>query len=162
MKNPDWCSAPEAQWLCPSAYNMKDCEVCIYSNKEQTMLKEGYIRKFETGATRDTAKNKLDYEGFLSPLVLQRFAEYMDQHRIQSDGTLRDSDNWQKGIPLAEYMKSGFRHFIDWWLENRQYPSREGLENALCGVMFNAMGYLHEILKDKLLAQYETAEKKTL
>jgi hypothetical protein len=106
-------------------------------------------RVFETGAVRDTDLNKLDYEGFIHPLVLERFAEYMHKHRIQSDGKLRDSDNWQKGIPKDAYMKSGWRHFMDWWKEHRGVKSREGTEEALCAVIFNSMGYLFEILKEK-------------
>lgn len=107
------------------------------------------VRRFDTGATRDTDENKLDYEGFLSPLVLQRFAEYMHKNRHLKDGSLRDSDNWQRGIPLDAYMKSGFRHFMDWWREHRHLESREGVEEALCGLIFNAQGYLHELLKEK-------------
>ena len=107
------------------------------------------IRKFKTGATRDTDDNKLDFEGFLSPIVLERFAKYMDKHRKQSDGSLRDSDNWQKGIPQDAYIKSAWRHFHDWWMEYRGYKSREGLEDALCALIFNVMGYLYEHLKEK-------------
>src|SRR3972149_6479395 len=90
------------------------------------------IRTFSTGATRDTNQNKPDYEGFLSPLVIKRFGEYMSKHRVQSDGNLRDSDNWQKGIPKEEYMKSAWRHFMDWWLENRGFESRNGKRGFLC------------------------------
>ena len=108
---------------------------------------EAHVRQFETGATRDTDKNKLDYEGFLSPIVLRKYAEYLHKHRIQTDGSYRESDNWQRGIPLDTYMKSGFRHFMDWWLEHRGYGSREDIEDAICGLIFNAMGYLFEILK---------------
>lgn len=107
------------------------------------------IRKFETGATRDIDVGKLDYEGFLSPIVLQRYAEYMNKHRHQSDGNLRDSDNWQKGIPKETYMKSAWRHFMDLWFEHRGFNSRDGIEEALCALIFNVMGYLHEILKNK-------------
>lgn len=107
------------------------------------------IRKFETGATRDTDMDKLDYEGFLSPIVLQEFAKYMHKHRIQPDGKLRDSDNWQKGMPKNTYMKSAFRHFIDFWLEHRGYKSRDGIKDALCALIFNSMGYLFEILKEE-------------
>jgi len=107
------------------------------------------IRTFETGATRDTEEGKLDYEGFLSPIVLEKFAEYMNRHRKQSDAQLRDSDNWQKGIPIVTYMKSLFRHFMDLWKEHRGYRSRDGIEDALCGIIFNAMGYLFEILSDE-------------
>ena len=107
------------------------------------------MRRFETGATRNDDTAALDYEGFLSPLVLQRFAEYMHGHRLQADGQLRASDNWQKGIPRDSYMKSLWRHLMDVWLEHRGHRSREGLEDALCAVIFNAQGYLHELLKER-------------
>jgi len=107
------------------------------------------VRKFKTGATRNNEQNKLDFEGFLSPLALEEFARYMDFHRIQADGRVRESDNWQKGIPKDSYMKSGWRHFFDWWKEHRGLKSREGIKPALCGLMFNCMGYLHEILKEE-------------
>lgn len=104
-------------------------------------------RYFDTGATRDADQGKLDYEGFYSPLVMERYAEFMHKHRKQTDGKLRDADNWQKGIPLASYMKSGWRHFMDWFKEHRGIKTAEGLEEALCALIFNAQGYLHEILK---------------
>ena len=104
------------------------------------------VRKFETGATRDLDASKLDFEGFLSPLVLHRYAEYMHANRMTVEG-LRDSDNWQRGIPLAAYIKSGWRHFFDWWAAHRGESTREDIETALCAVIFNASGYLHEILK---------------
>lgn len=104
------------------------------------------VREFETGATRDTDDGKLDFEGFFSPLVLQRRAEYMHQHRIQADGELRESDNWQKGIPFEAYMKSAWRHFFAWWKRHRGLPANESLEDALCALMFNTEGYLHELL----------------
>lgn len=107
------------------------------------------MRHFPTGATRDTDDKKLDYEGFLSPLVIERFAVYMDKHRHQADGNIRASDNWQKGIPKEVYIKSGWRHFMDWWLAHRGHESREGIEEALCAVIFNAQGYLLEVLKDR-------------
>ena len=109
----------------------------------------GEVRKFETGATRDTDVGKYDYEGFYSPLVMERFAQYMNKHRKQSDGNLRDSDNWQKGIPLNAYMKSGYRHFFDWWKQHRGYKGQDTLEESLCALIFNAQGYLFELLKKK-------------
>jgi len=39
---------------------------------------------------------------------------------------------------------------MDWWKEHRGFPSREGIISALCGVIFNASGYLLEILKKDL------------
>lgn len=110
--------------------------------------KKPKIRQFDTGATRDVETDKLDYEGFLSPIVLERYAQYMHKHRLQPDGSMRDSDNWQKGIPKNVYMKSGSRHYMDWWKEHRGYKSRDGVEDALCALIFNAMGYLFETLKE--------------
>ncbi len=109
------------------------------------------IRIFSTGATRDIDTDKHDPEGFLSPLVINRFNEFMHKNRIQKDGSYRDSDNWQHGIPLSAYIKSGQRHNQDWWLHHRGYGdlAREDLETALCAIIFNASGYLFEILKGK-------------
>jgi hypothetical protein len=117
------------------------------------------MRKFESGATRDDDDGKLDYDGFNSPLVMRRFAEYMHKHRIQADGGLRESDNWQKGIPVVQYMKSMWRHFMDVWsihrmmichrrrnylgISLRRYANIQS-EN-LCALKFNVDGMLHEI-----------------
>lgn len=110
----------------------------------------GTQRSFETGATRDTAEGKLDFEGFLSPPVLRQYAKYMNMNRLQSDGTLRGSDNWQSGIPTDVYLKSGWRHFFEWWAEHRagNQCDVENMIASMCGLMFNVMGYMHEILKD--------------
>lgn len=106
-------------------------------------------RTFSTGATRNSDEGKLDYEGFLSPLVVERFAQYMHKHRFHEDGTVRDSDNWQKGIPKDAYMKSAWRHFMDWWKHHRGVQSDEDLEDSICALIFNAQGYLHELRKPK-------------
>ncbi len=108
------------------------------------------MREFKSGSIRDSDKNKIDFEGFLSPLVLKRYAEYMHKHRKQADGKLRDSDNWQRGIPKNVYMKSAWRHFFDWWTFHRGLEGRETLDEALCGLLFNVMGYIHEVEKEKL------------
>ncbi len=109
------------------------------------------MRTFNTGATRNNDDDKLDYEGFLSPRVLERYAQYLHKNRVQADGKLRDSDNWQKGIPTYAYMKSLWRHFMDVWkwhrLAVRDRP--EMMEEALCAVIFNASGYLFELLTTK-------------
>lgn len=115
------------------------------------------MRQFDTGATRNEAEHKHDYEGFLSPLVLRRFGAYMHSHQEQADGQLRPSDNWQKGMPLDAYMKSAWRHFMDWWELHRStddtIPDFDGepveIDDAICGLLFNLQGYLHEHLKIK-------------
>ncbi len=105
------------------------------------------FRTFDTGATRDTDNGKPDYEGFLSPTVLEAFGRYMHKNRLQKDGSMRDGDNWQKGIPQTAYMKSAWRHFMAWWMLHRGLKANESLEDALCALLFNVQGYLHEHFK---------------
>lgn len=112
------------------------------------MSDDGNVRTFETGATRDTEGNKLDFEGFLSPQVLVRFAEYMNKHRIRSDGSRRDSDDWQKGIPRDVYMKSMWRHFMDVWREHRSELDQELQLEALMALLFNVQGYALELMRE--------------
>lgn len=107
------------------------------------------MRVFDSGATRDVDNTKFDYEGFFSPLVFERFAQYLTKHRVQADGQVRASDNWQKGIPFDVYMKSAWRHFMDWWTQHRGNRGSEDIEESICAVIFNAQGYLHERLKEK-------------
>ena len=102
---------------------------------------------FKTGAIRDSKKDKLDYEGFYNPLVLEAFARYMHKSRFMESGDFRDSDNWQKGIPKESYIKSGLRHMMDWWKEHRGIKTKEGLLLSLLGLMFNVQGYILETLK---------------
>lgn len=103
------------------------------------------MRNFESGATRDDDNEKIDPEGFLSPLVLERYSQYMHMHRFQADGFVRASDNWQKGIPKEVYAKSLIRHVLEFWKLRR---SQQAVQDVLCAIMFNAMGYLFEELRD--------------
>lgn len=115
------------------------------------------IRKFDSGATRHDNADKLDYEGFLSPAVLREFARYMHEHRKQADGSLRASDNWQKGIPVKSYQESLIRHVLAAWALWRGCGVEKeligGVEReptlieCLMGIIFNAQGMTHELLK---------------
>ncbi len=126
-------------YIYPESSNRDESRMC----DEVGMSKK--IRAFATGATRDVDNDKLDYEGALSPIVLRRYCQYMKAQRLQADGSVRADDNWQKGIPKNEYMRSKLRHDMDLWIAHRS-----GLtdENAACAILFNTMGYLFEILKD--------------
>ena len=111
---------------------------------------------FSTGDTCNSDADKYDFERFLSPTVLERYGEYMHAHRRQPDGTLRDSDNWQRGIPLAKYVKSLIRHTFDLWrarrgasVIDRDTGQPVDIDDLCCAVMFNAMGFLHERLKSR-------------
>ena len=110
------------------------------------------IRTFATGATRSPDAERDDPEGYLSPLAIQRYCAYLTKHRVQTDGAVRASDNWQLGIPLAAYMKGMWRHFLHLWLRHRGWPVTDpkagaDIEEDLCAILFNAQGMLHELLK---------------
>lgn len=116
-------------------------------------IDSGTLRTFETGATRDTAEDKHEPWLFTSAIVEKRFCEYMHKHRLQSDGELRDSDNWKKGIPLDAYTHSLSRHIQDLRLHLEGFGSqaREGsLEEVLCSVLFNVQGMLHEVIRKRM------------
>lgn len=118
------------------------------------MSERGRVRLFSTGATRSDDSHRPLYTGYFSPLVLQRFGEYMTRHRTQPDGVLRDPANWQKGMPTTSYLDGLFRHFLHTWLRIYEWPvydqmAEPSLEDDLCAIFFNAQGMLHEILKAK-------------
>lgn len=120
------------------------------------------MREFETGATRSDDEKRVDPEGAMSPLVVERFAEFMLEHRKTEDGGTREADNWQKGIPLYVYIKGLWRHFLHMWARHRGWPVNDpkaypDIERDICGIIFNASGYLHEILKAKLADKVSTA-----
>jgi len=106
------------------------------------------MRTAPTGATRDTLDGKKEYFKFFSVPVLHAYAEYMHKKRFQNDGTLRDSDNWQKGMPRDWYADSMGRHFMDIMLHHQGYPemAEEDLRTALTALLFNVQAYLHEVL----------------
>jgi len=109
------------------------------------------MRTFDTGATRDSDDNKIDYDGFLSPYALRAYGEYMLKHQVQADGSKRTSDNWQKGIPITTgYMKSLWRHFMDVWMNVHNIPCGVDFEEALTALFFNVHGMLHEIIKKRI------------
>jgi len=107
------------------------------------------IRKFKSGATRDTEENKIDFEGFFHPINIKRYGEYMTKHKKQSDGESRESDNWQKlfGDTPEEHcnvcIKSLWRHFEDLWLHHRKWghEAREDINSAIQGIKFNINAY---------------------
>lgn len=117
---------------------------------------------FASGATRNRKENELQYEGFISPLALQMFAEYMHEHRHTADGSVRDSDNWQKGIPDESYRDSLLRHVMDLWLIYRGWDeqAREDgdLRKALAGAYFNVQGLMHNLALRDLEKKKEVSQ----
>ena len=108
------------------------------------------IRKFESGASRDTNENKLEIARFLSPEVLERFCEYMNHHRTMRDGSLREPDNWKNlfGENHEQVcLDSMARHFFAYWKNCYTTKDNAQKEEELCGIIFNAMASLYAILK---------------
>lgn len=120
------------------------------------------VRTFETGATRSQDAERDDPEGYLSPLAIDRYCEYMTKHRKQPDGTIRASDNWQLGMSMRSYIKGLWRHVLHAWTRYRGFPVRdpkaaENAEEDFCAIIFNAQGALHELVKARLSAQAKSA-----
>jgi hypothetical protein len=116
---------------------------------------------FETGATRSEDTVRDDPDGYLSPYFLERYFQYMTKNRVQADGQVRDSDNWQKGIPLDRYMKGLWRHFFHMWQRHRGVDvtdplAADDIEEDISAMFFNLQGYAHELLKGKRNASRTT------
>lgn len=115
-------------------------------------------QQFATGATRSGDAHKIDYEGHISPIVLRIFGEYMHAHRVQADGKVRASDNWQAGIPLHKYLKSQQRHSLDYhtaWRGTVTISPDTGKPQTLgelaCAELFNVMGKILELHRAGML-----------
>lgn len=117
----------------------------------QTDHQSHRLRQWPSGAVRDQADDKPEYGGYLSPQVIACYGRYMLRHQRLPTGGQRSSRNWQRGIPREAYLQSLLRHVVDVWLQHEGHPTeaREGLADALCGILFNASGYLYEVLNGR-------------
>jgi hypothetical protein len=115
-------------------------------------MKRGKSVYFKTGATR-SAESLFDPEGFISPGALAEYCAYMAEHRTQADGKVRDSDNWQRGMPTSRAYRSLLRHTLDAWLIHRGYaprsPDCKTTRDALCAIVFNALLLLKNQVVDR-------------
>jgi len=123
---------------------------------EPTEMTAKEIRSFESGATRDECDSKPDFEGFIAPVCLEAYGEYMHGHRVQADGGIRESDNWQKGMGLETYMKSLLRHVFDLWAMHRGHERKDRkdghvltIPEVCSAIVFNTWGYLFETITKK-------------
>ena len=121
------------------------CKECLIIQEAMAGLDK---RTFATGATRDSNKDKLAYDQGLSVQVLQTYMAYLSKHRVMKDGSLRDWNNWKRGISVEAYRESLMRHTIDAIRKSHGLPLREesDLRDLLCAVIFNASGWLFELL----------------
>ena len=105
------------------------------------------LRQFPSGANRNSNVGKHDIEAFINPLCDDSFHAYMHKHQQLEDGTTREGDNWQKGIPPVELMKSLTRHFHELRMIERGYGDSDVVE-VLNAIRFNVealkLHYLNE------------------
>lgn len=111
----------------------------------------GVMRTFDTGATRDSVAGKLSYMKALSPEVIEAYIMYLDKHRKQSDGSMREFDNWKFGIDKWTYLDSLLRHDKAVWKLMLGYAVSDNhgpvtLLDSLMAVIFNATGLAYELL----------------
>jgi len=106
------------------------------------------MRIFPTGATRDDNIGKLNPVRGLSIQVEECYLNYLGRHRRQKDGSLRDWDNWKRGIDVEAYRESLSRHVRDAVRASMGLPVPEdaSLKDLLCAIRFNTDGWLFELL----------------
>lgn len=144
-----------------SAYDAPTKEPFIARMPPAPARDNGVIKTFATGAIRSSDEGKNAYEGFLSMEALEEFGDYMTRHRKLPDGSLRDPDNWKKGMGLDSFIGSLLRHTFELVaLHTRGYVTRrirrempdkvsdlDFLKREIaCAILFNVQGYLHEYL----------------
>ena len=96
-------------------------------NTQKPILDSGSRRSFGTGAVRDVASNKGRWD--LLPFeTLNDLAVHFER------GCQKYGDrNWEKGIPLGEYLNSAMRHLWKWWLgRNDEDHLTAFVWNAVC------------------------------
>lgn len=112
--------------------------------KETIKFDEGKLqnRVFETGALRDSDKDKEDYIESISWITLQKYCKYM-----KTQESKYGRGNWKKGIPIEEYEKSLLRHIQKYIANKYDNANLESEIDHLCAALFNLQGLIHEIEK---------------
>jgi len=90
----------------------------------------GHRQEFDSGAVRDKQSGKGRYD-LLSVVALRRLAIIMEKGAEKYDAR-----NWEKGMPLSQYLNSAIRH---------TFQTLDGLddEDHAAQAMFNLMAYIH-------------------
>ncbi|NTU20576.1 hypothetical protein HPY28_09645 [Brevibacillus sp. HB1.2] len=77
---------------------------------------DGKHKTFETGAKRDRALGKGRYD-VLSPVAMRRIAQRSELGEIKYG----DGRNWEKGMPISEFMDSALRHIFQYMTGEEQF-----------------------------------------
>ena len=88
---------------------------------------------FSSGALRD--RNRDSRKGmyhYMSPIAIRRYAQRCEFGHLKYG----DGRNWEKGMPIGEYMDSALRHIF-------QYVNGENGEDHLAAAMWNIACAMH-------------------
>ena len=102
------------------------------------------VRKFETGAIRDSDADKEDYTETISWTAFRRYAQYMTGKK-QKYG----AGNFKKGIPVESYEQSLLRHVQKYMVNKYENGTVETEEDHLSAMVFNIFGIMHEEAQPK-------------
>ncbi len=97
------------------------------------------MRKFSSGAVRDTEEGKEDYIETISWRAFKRYAQYMTSKKSRYG-----SGNFKKGIPIESYEKSLVRHLQKYLANKYEDGTIEKDEDHLSAIVFNVFGIMHE------------------
>lgn len=100
------------------------------NQKEKAMLKDsGERRNFETGAVRDRSSGK-------GRMDLLPYRALIELSKLFEEGANKyEARNWEKGIPVKEYLDSGARHHAKIMIGLNDEPHLvQWCWNALCAL----------------------------
>lgn len=105
-------------------------------------------RRFSSGAVRNSDKGKPRY-GLIPPQALKRVAM-----RYTQGAEHYGDNNWEKGMPIKDFVDSAMRHFEQWRAGYRD-------EDHLAAVVWNILAiiYFEEVGRDEELGPVLFQEK---
>lgn len=109
------------------------------SNANVPTLPAAPVRKFETGAIRDSEEGKEDYIETISWTAFRRYAQFMTGKKVRYG-----SGNFKKGIEISSYERSLVRHLVKYLSNKHEAADLEKNDDHLCAMLFNIFGIIHE------------------
>lgn len=100
---------------------------------------EQKIKKFESGAIRDSQEGKTCFIETISFTAHNRYAKYMTKKKEKYG-----SGNFKKGIPIESYEASLLRHIDKYFRNKYENGNDEKDEDHLAAIRFNVDGIMHE------------------
>jgi len=97
------------------------------------------MRKFTTGAVRDSDDKKEDYIETISWTAFRRYAQYMTSKKSRYG-----QGNFKKGIPIESYEQSLVRHLQKYLANKYEGGVDEKEDDHLSAMVFNIFGIMHE------------------